>query len=226
MEIAGLFCYLESFGYTILLRHPCHVLPLLAVLAGAALRVVQPQLLRGASPSDLAVLLISLAAFGYRPSRSWLRDHGAALRRQLQHLGVRRIANLLWAHAKLGLRPMDDLLLADMVQVLHGSLHETNTRDLANSLWALATLGYMPPRGFLSAFGEQVRQTCSVGGVGLGGMGAHADGCALQFGTGVLMGESNQPGRAALVTTALEARSYDIWTDSCLLLLFLLYHSG
>lgn len=109
------------------------------------------------------------------------------MRRQLHHLGVRRIANLLWAHAKLGLRPMDDLLLADMVQVLHGCLHETNTRDLANSLWALATLGYMPPRGFLSAFGEQVRWPVPWAEWGLGAAGPHRWLCR----TGVLMGDPN-----------------------------------
>lgn len=126
------------------------------------MEVVQPQLLRYATPSDLAVLLHSLAAFGYRPSRSFVQAHGAAVRRQLPHLGVRRIANLLWAHAKLGLRPVDEGLLGDMVQVLHGSMYGANTRDLANSLWALATLGHVPRRSFLAAFGAQVGHVICV----------------------------------------------------------------
>lgn len=135
----------------------CWLLLLLIGHIGAALEVVEPQLLRSATPSDLAILLHSLAAFGYRPSRSWFRIHGQAVRKHLSRLGVRRVSNLLWAHAKLGMRPADEGLLQDMVQLLHGRMQEANTRDLASSLWALATLGHAPPKAFLVAFGAQVR---------------------------------------------------------------------
>lgn len=90
-----------------------------------------------------------------------MQVHAAAVRQQLPQLGVRRISNLLWAHAKLGHRgpasSEDDALVGDMVQALHGSLHEASTRDLANTLWALASLGFEPPRKFLADFGQQVR---------------------------------------------------------------------
>jgi hypothetical protein len=109
-----------------------------------------------ASPSDVAVLLYSLAILGFRPSTTLVEAHGRAVRGLLPELGVRRISNLLWAHAKLGMRPTEDTLLGDMVSALHGSLHEANTRDLASSLWALATLGFLPQKSFLEAFGAQV----------------------------------------------------------------------
>lgn len=136
------------------------VSPLLC--AGAVLDVVEPQLLSSASTQDLAVLLHSLAAFGYRPGKSWVQLHAQAVRKKLPQLGVRRISNLLWAHAKLGMKPADDRLLGDMIQVLHGRMPEANTRDLANSLWALATLGHVPQRGFLAAFGAQVRLVARI----------------------------------------------------------------
>lgn len=118
--------------------------------------MVQPQL-HAASTRDLAVLLCSLASLNYRPSRPFLQAHGAAVRRLLPVLGVRRLSNLLWAHAKLGVRPAEERLLGEMVRMLQGGLQEANARDLASSLWALATLGYTPQRSFLALFGEQVR---------------------------------------------------------------------
>jgi hypothetical protein len=130
-----------------------------AVCTGAVLDTIEPQLLQSASPSDLAVLLYSLAAFGYRPNKSWIHIHGQAVRKKLPELGVRRVSNLLWAHAKLGLKPADERLLVDMVWELHGRMQEANTRDLASSLWALATLGHTPHKGFMSAFGAQVSDT-------------------------------------------------------------------
>jgi hypothetical protein len=134
------------------------VCALSAAPAEALLAAVEPQL-QSANPSDLSILLYSVAILGYRPSLSWLQAHGRAVRGLLHDLGVRRISNLLWAHAKLGMRPTADKLLGDMVSALHGGLHEANTRDLASTLWALATLGFLPQRGFLEAFGAQVRNS-------------------------------------------------------------------
>jgi hypothetical protein len=87
-----------------------------------ALAMVQSQLCSSfCKPADLAVLLYSCAALHYRPNRQFMSAHGTALVQRATKLSVREVANVLWAHGRLGVAPRDpDVMRLLMKQLYYG----------------------------------------------------------------------------------------------------------
>jgi hypothetical protein len=122
--------------------------------------------LANANAADVTVTLQALAGAGVALGDGPQRDAAAQLLRRagrlLPAMGVRQASQLLWASARLRLRPGDALLHRGATKLFYG-ITAARAPDLAMGLWALARLGMAPPVAWASVIHAQVR------GVGGGG---------------------------------------------------------
>jgi len=85
---------------------------------------------------------------------SWARAWEARASQLLPQLTVRQASNMLWAAARIGLRPKPGLL-AQLQSRLVDGMQDCNAQDMANALWALARLGAQPTGAWWSTYSAQ-----------------------------------------------------------------------
>jgi len=120
-------------------------------------------------PSDLSMVLWSLARLNIRPSDEWFGAFRAACRSVYWVMSGPDVANLLWATGRLQL-PTTEAWVKDMLWQAQRKLRGMSTQQLAGVGWALGEMRVRPAVPWVQRYCKLVR-CCRCGRVGWLGAG-------------------------------------------------------